>query len=222
MIEVTAEDNTDLSEPRLLDCVFKEQLDNAMECGQVLGRLFLNIETPDEYIAEIKRLEEKGDQLTAEAYCAIEQLAYSEIIHMTEQFVQRLDDIVDGINNTSRLIDICRPRKIEDSAHEILSILLSMIARLQAEILRYPANEPASVKDCREALKRDEETVDMIYHNWRKKQYRILVLPLVDEANWTEILGVLEHTTDSAYHAAVLLERQTRYHQRNLPGNSTK
>ena len=212
---MTADDDIDLQKPRLLDFILKDQLDNAVDCGQVLGQLFMNIESPDRYIAEIKRLEEKGDRLTAEAYSAIELLAYSEIIHMNEQFVQRLDDIVDGINNTSRLIDICRPRKIEDSAHEILSILLSMIGRLRDEIVRYPVNDLASVKDCRESLKRNEEAVDLIYHNWRKKQYRILVLPLVDEANWTEILGVLEHTTDSAYHAAVLLDRQTRYHQRH-------
>jgi uncharacterized protein Yka (UPF0111/DUF47 family) len=89
-----------------------------------------------------------------------------------------------------------------------------MIARLQMEIARYPENELASVRACRETLKVDEENADVIYHDWRKKQYRILVLPLVDEANWTEILGILEQTTDAAYHAAVLLERITRYRQR--------
>jgi hypothetical protein len=54
-------------------------------------------------------------------------------------------------------------------------------------------------------LKQSEEAADFIYHDWRKKQHRILVLPLVDENNWTEILGVLEQTTDATYHAAVLV-----------------
>ena len=207
-------DNGDRQKPRSLETIFKDHLDNTVECGQVLSELFSNLEGPDPYIAKVKQLEERGDRLTAEAYYALELLAYSEFIHITEQFVKRLDDIVDGINNTARLIDICHPRNIEDAAHEILAILLSMIARLQTEIARYPENELASVRACREALKVNEENADVIYHDWRKKQYRILVLPLVDETNWTEILGILEQTTDAAYHAAVLLERITRYRQR--------
>lgn len=148
----------------------------------------------------MKVFEEQGDALTAEAYRALEALPYAEFIHITEQFVKHLDDIVDGIN---------------DTAHEILVTLLSMIARLQIELARFPENDYASVKVCREAIKRDEESADLINHNWRKKQYRILVLPLVDEANWTEILGTLEKTTDSACHAALLLERMTRYRLRH-------
>lgn len=210
-------DNVDLKNPLSLEVILKDHLDNTVACSQKLSKLFANIEEPDPYIAEIKALEEKGDRLTADAYCALELLDYSEFIPMTEQFVQRLDDIVDGINNTARLIDICRPRKIEDSACEILSTLVSMIARLNVEITQYPANDLASVKACREELKMNEENADLIYHNWRRKQYRVLVLPLVDEANWTEILGILEQTTDAAYHAAVLLERKTRYRQRQYP-----
>ena len=46
------------------------------------------------------------------------------------------------------------------------------------------------------------------------QQYRILVLSLIEENNWTEILGVLEQTTDDVYHAALLLERITRFRQK--------
>jgi len=207
-------DNIDRQKPRSLEVIFKHHLDNTVECSQALSQLFSNLEEPDVYIAKVKHLEEKGDGLTAEAYYALELLPYSEFIHITEQFVKRLDDIADGLNNTARLIDICHPRKIEDAAGEILCTLLSMIARLQVEIARYPDNDLASVRACRETLKVNEENADAIYHDWRKKQYRILVLPLVDETNWTEILGILEQTTDSAYHASVLLERITRYRQR--------
>lgn len=207
-------DTVDRQKPRSLEMIFKDHLDNTVACGQVLSQLFSNLAEPDPYVAQVKHLEEKGDALTAEAYDALELLDYSEFVHVTEQLVQRLDDMVDGLNNTARLIDICHPRNIEDAAHEILSTLLSMIARLQIEMARYPENELASVKACREALKVSEENADVIYHDWRKKQYRIVVLPLVDETNWTEILGTLEQTTDAAYHAAVLLERITRYHRR--------
>jgi uncharacterized protein len=80
----------------------------------------MNLKEPNPYIATVKHLEEKGDRLTAEAYCALELLTYSEFIYITEKLVKRLDDIVDGINNTARLIDICHPRQIENAAHEIL------------------------------------------------------------------------------------------------------
>ncbi|MDD5036112.1 MAG: DUF47 domain-containing protein [Methylococcaceae bacterium] len=207
-------DNSDRQNPRSLEIIFKDHLANTMECGQVLSQLFSNLEEPDLYIAKVKYLEEKGDKLTAEAYYALELLAYSEFIHLIEQLVKHLDDIVDGINNTARLIDICHPWQIENAAQEILSTLLSMIARLQMEMEQYPENELASVKACREMLKKSEENADVIYHEWRKTQRRILVLPLVDETNWTEILGILEQTTDAAYHAVLSLERIVRYRLR--------
>ena len=210
------DENTLLQKPRPLDKLFKEHLANTFECGQVLRLLFSNLDTPDAYayIAKVKNLEENGDGLTAEAYSALELLTHSEFIHLTEQFVKRLDDIVDGMNNTARLIDICIPRKIEDAAQEILSTLMSMIARLQTEVEHYPENELADVRECRETLKRWEESADVTYHEWRKTQRRINMLPLVDEANWTEILGILEQTTDAAYHAALLLERMARFRLR--------
>jgi uncharacterized protein Yka (UPF0111/DUF47 family) len=207
-------DHADSLNSRPLETLFKEHLDIAVESAQALSQLFSNLEDPEPYIAKVKQLEEKGDRLTAEAYDALEVLGYSDFIYSTEQLVKRLDDIVDGINNTARMIDICHPRKIETAAHDLLSILLSMIASLQVEIAKYPENELASLKTCREALKKCEESADVIYHDWRKKQHRILVLPLVDESNWTEILGILEQTSDSVYHAAVLLERLARYRSR--------
>jgi uncharacterized protein Yka (UPF0111/DUF47 family) len=208
------DDSVVLQKPRTLEIIFKIHLDNTLECGQALSQLFSNLDEPAPYIATIKSLEEKGDELTAEAYSALELLTHSELIYVTEQFVKRLDDIVDGINNTARLIDICTPRKIEDAAQAILSTLLLMITRLQTEIAQYPENELASVRACRETLKGCEENADVIYHEWRKTQRRILVLPLVDEANWTEILGILEQTTDAAYHAALLLERMAKHRLR--------
>ena len=203
-----------LQKPRSLDILFKEHLANTIECGQVLSLLFSHLDAPTAYIAKVKQLEEHGDRLTAEAYSALELLTHSEFIHLTEQFVKRLDDIVDGMNNTARLIDICIPHKIEDAAQEILAGLLTMVAILQTEIEQYPENELARVRACRETLKKWEENADVIYHEWRKTQRRINMLPLVDEANWTEILGILEQTTDAAYHASLLLERIARYRLR--------
>ena len=197
-----------------LQRIFKEQLKTAILCGDSLHALFLNLDSPDTPIAEVKRCEDKGDELTAEAYDALELMAYSDEVHITEQVIKRLDDIVDGMNNTARLIDICRPARMESAAQELLSTLLSMIARLVKEFDAYPATDLASLKSCREALKASEEEADAIYHDWRKKQHRVLVLPLVDEMSWTEILGVLEQTTDAVYHAAVLLERLHRCRQR--------
>ena len=207
-------DNADRPNSRSLEIIFKEHLDNTIECGKALSDLFLNLEGPDQYITKVKHLEEKGDRLTAEAYSSLELLTYSEFIYITEQLVKRLDDIVDGINDTARLIDICHPRQIENAAHEILSTLVSMIEKLQMEIAQYPHIELASVRACCKTLKESEENADLIYHEWRKKQRRVLVLSLIEENNWTEILGILEQTTDDAYHAGLLLERIARYAQK--------
>ncbi|MGZ5011790.1 MAG: DUF47 domain-containing protein [Methylobacter sp.] len=207
-------DNVDRPNSRSLRIIFKEHLDNTKECGKALSELFLNLEEPDQYILKVKHLEEKGDRLTAEAYCGLELLTYSEFIYITEQLAKRLDDIADGINDTARLIDICQPRQIENAAHDILSTLVSMIEKLQMEIAQYPDIELASIRVCCKTLKGSEENADLIYHEWRKKQRRDLVLSLIEENSWTEILGVLEQTTDAAYHAGLLLERIARYRQK--------
>ena len=199
---------------RSLEIILKEHLDNTIECGQALGQLFQNLSDPEQHINQVKSLEEKGDELTAEAYRSLELLKYSDFIYIVEQLVSRLDDIIDGINNTARLIDICHPRGIENAAHDILSTLLSMIEKLQLEIIKYPNIEMASMKACCRALKEGEQNADLIYHEWRKKQRRVLVLSLIEENNWTEILGVLEQTTDAAYHAGLSLERMVRFKQK--------
>jgi len=200
-----------LQDPRALETIFREHLDTTMEAGQILKQLFIDINQLDLYVGQIKRLEEKGDRLTAEAYQALELLPYNGFIPLIEQLVNRLDDIVDGINNTARIVDVCTPRVADDTAHELVSTLLSMIARLHEELALYPDSDLASARVCREILKRWEEKADLLNHSWRKTQRRLKSLPLVDESNWTEILGALEQTTDAAYHTALLLERLTKY-----------
>lgn len=207
-------DHVNYPNSRSLQIIFKEHLSNTIECGKALGEIFKNLDAPDQFITEVKYLEEKGDKLTEEAYYSLESLAYSDFVYIIEQLVKRLDDVTDGINNTARLIDICQPRGIENAAHDILSILVSMVEKLQMEIRQYPNIELASIRITCKALKESERHADLIYHEWRKKQRRVLVLSLIEENNWTEILGVLEQTTDAAYHAGLLLERMARYQKK--------
>jgi hypothetical protein len=90
-----------------------------------------------------------------------------------------------------------------------------MTARLQTEVAEYPENALDRVRACRETLKQLEEHADTLYHEWRKTQRRLSSLPLVDENNWTEILGTLEQTTDAGYHAVLSLERITKHRLRS-------
>ncbi|WP_139559556.1 DUF47 domain-containing protein [Methylotetracoccus oryzae] len=199
-------DYSTLSPADALRRIFRDQVDNITDCGHALSQVFLHLPEPETYIAEVKRLEEIGDRLTAAAYQALQAEPYSELTHITEQFVRHLDDIADGINDTARSIDICRPKRAEPAGHELLATLLSMITRLHEEVALYPENTLDRLRTCRETLKRLEETADTLYHEWRKTQRRLSSLPLVDENNWTEILGTLEQTTDAAYHAVLSLE----------------
>jgi len=162
-------DIVDQPNSRSLEIILKEHLDNTIACGKSLSELFLNLKEPDHYISKVKQLEEYGDRLTAEAFCSLELLTYSEFIYITEQLIKRLDDIVDGLNDTARLIDICHPRGIENAAHEILSTLVKMIETLQIEIMQYPNLEVSRIRACCVSLKADEEKADLIYHEWRKK-----------------------------------------------------
>ena len=86
-----------------------------------------------------------------------------------------------------------------------------MLEWLQKEFNKYPDNDLDSLRACRHALKQDEENVDLIYHEWRKKERRNLELALIEEHNWTEIFDVLEQTTDDIYHTAIVLEKIARH-----------
>lgn len=121
----------------------KDHIENTEECCQALSAVFSNLDKPAAFIAKATQLEQNGDKLTAEAYHALEALPFAEIHPSMEQFIQRLDDITDGINNTARLIDICLPTAIETAAQDIHGILLSMIDKLRVEIAGYPDNQLA-------------------------------------------------------------------------------
>lgn len=199
---------------RALETIFKAHFENSVTCSRVLHDLFSNLEEPAPYITQIKQLEEAGDQLAREAYSALELYEYSGFTLIIEDLVKRLDDIVDGFNKTAKLIDIFRTKHIEEAAYDILSEQQIMIERLQQEINVYPDNDLESLKACRKVLKEKEESVDIIYHEWRKKERRILELPLIEESNWTEIFAVLEQTTDDIYNTTIILEKIANHRQR--------
>ena len=197
-------------ESRPLESLFTAHLENSIECGQTLGHLFDNLLASDSLIAQISQMETLGDALTSEAYRALEGQPYSEQVYLTQQFAKHLDDIVDGINNTARIIDIFMPDQTEEAAQRILATIMKMATHLLTEVQRYPSNTLETVRQCREALKLWEEEADLIYHDWRKSHRRHSSLSLISEMDWTEILGILEGTTDACYHSALLLERITR------------
>jgi len=199
---------------RPLESIFQEHLANSLLCSVATHELFLHPEDITLRVSMIKQLEEAGDRLTAEAYYALESYEYSSLIHVIEGLVKVLDDIVDGFNKTARLIDICRPIHIEVAAFDILSEQQFMITRLQQEIECYPHNDLANLRNCCNDLKEKEEKVDLIYHEWRKKERRQQELSIVEESNWTEIFGILEQTADDIYHAGLELERIARYRLR--------
>lgn len=199
------------TDSRSLASIFKDHIDNSVTCSHVLHDLYTNINDPLPYIAKIKQLEESGDKLTAEAYYTLETHAYSSLTHIIEDLIKRLDDIVDGFNKTARLIDIFRTSRIEAAAYEILARQQAMLEYLQNTINQYPDNELESTSTCRSVLKKEEEAVDLIYHEWRKKERRVHDLSLIAENNWTEIFDVLEQTTDDIYHTAIVLEKIARH-----------
>ena len=157
------------SEIRSLESIFKAHFENSETCRQVLHDLFSNLEDPIPYITRIKQLEEEGDRLTGEAYETLESHEYSRLTRFIKDLIHVLDDIVDGFNKTARLIDIFQSEHIEAAANEILSEQQAMSKRFQKEINMYPDNDFESLRSCRNALKQKEENVDLIYHEWRKK-----------------------------------------------------
>lgn len=203
------------SEPapyRPLAEIFQEHLGNSIACAVVLEHLFLNLRHPADHIARIKQLEEHGDRLTAEVYEVLASLPDSDLVQLTEQFARYLDDIIDGMNTTARTIDVFMPTSLEEAGQQLTDLIAAMVSRLLAEVQRYPANRLDDVRECRAELKRCEVTADTIYHEWRKDHRHHGRLSLRAETDWTELLGIMEQTTDACYHAVLTLERLTKHH----------
>lgn len=194
-------------QPRSLTEVLWDHLDNTLECGRILGQLFSDLEQPEALIQRIKQLEENGDSLTREAYNILDSLNYSDTLQITQQLVHHLDDIVDGMNNVARIVDIFTPKETQEAAHQLLAMVMAMVVELREEIGKYPDNDWADVRACRASLKSWEEKADSIYHQWRKAHRRHGTVSLIAEMDWTEILGILEQTTDACYHSVLSLER---------------
>ncbi len=203
---------TNTSSHRPLTGIFQDHLANSIVCAELLGQLFLNLQEPAFHVARIKQLEEQGDQLTAEVYDVLASLPDSEMAQLTEQFAKYLDDIVDGMNTTARMIDVFLPTSLEDAGRQLADLIGAMVARLHTEVLEYPDNRLESVRECRKALKRWEESADTIYHEWRKDHRHHGRLSLRAETDWDELLGIMEQTTDACYHAALILERLAKNH----------
>jgi uncharacterized protein Yka (UPF0111/DUF47 family) len=201
-------------QPRALEDIFRDHLDNTLECGRVLGQLFSDLESPEPLIARIKHLEERGDRLTREAYGRLDDMEYSETIQVIQQLVHHLDDIVDGMNNVARIVDIFTPQDTQDAAHQLLGIVMAMVERMKPEMSAYPDNNLAAARECRAVLKGWEEEADTVYHQWRKAHRQHGSLSLIAESDWTEILGILEQTTDACYHAILAVERLAHYRLR--------
>jgi len=197
-----------------LEGIFQQHIENSLACHAALGELFANLGQPLPYITRVKQLEARGDRLTAAAYGVLESWELSGLTHITEDLVKRLDDIVDGFNDAAQLIDIFHSEHFEVAANDILAVQQAMLTRLQRELSRYPDNELGSLRDCCTELKVGEEQVDQIYHQWRRKERRVLELSLIEENNWTELFGVLEQTTDDIYHTALVLERIAKYRRK--------
>lgn len=211
------------SEPashRPLSEIFQEHLGNSIACALVLEQLFLNLQQPADHIARIKQLEEYGDRLTAEVYEVLASLPDSDLVQLTEQFAKFLDDIIDGMNTTARTIDVFMPTSLEEAGRQLTDLIAAMVSRLLAEVRRYPANHLDDVRECRAELKRCEVTADTIYHEWRKDHRHHGRLSLRAETDWTELLGIMEQTTDACYHAVLTLERLTKHHMTRGRGAS--
>lgn len=198
--------------------LLSEHLHNSIACADLLARLFANIATPDALVAAIRATEENGDALTAAIYERLDSQPHSELVQLTQSLMKHLDDIVDRINDTARLIDIFTPTTTEHSAIELLGIISEMLGCLAPELAAYPALDSARVRACRVTIKEGEQQADAIYHQWRKAHRRHGTLPLISETDWTEILGLLEQTTDTCYHVALLLERISMLRQRQAAG----
>lgn len=179
--------------------------DNLLAAAQELDALMTSYDGLDERIARIQDLEHRGDEIGNEIGERLDQAFITpfdrEDIH---ELVVRLDDVVDGIQETAETLQIYDIKAPTDEARRLSAILAEQSAEIVAAI-----GKLESMKDLDRHLKRVRELeheADGLSRAAIGKLFREDQEPL-NVIKWRDVYQLLEESVDAAEDVAEIIQR---------------
>lgn len=193
---------------------FFEFLNEVSEIGVSAATLLLEAlktttaEERQAYFAKIKEKEHNADLLAHQIFEALESTFITpfdrEDIH---ELSNRLDDVIDMINSSSKRMAIYNPRQIHPSANELGAIILSDAQRIHDAMSKLATlrKNASDMKEDVVELHRLENRADEIYEAAITEIFAHET-DAIELMKNKEILSELEKATDAAEHVGKIIK----------------
>ena len=189
--------------------LFQESAANLKETAVKLLDLMENYENVPDKIAEIKRLEEVGDNVIHEIMTSLHRtfvtpLDREDIAALGE----RLDDIVDSMEEAARLMVEYRIQESTDNAKELARILLRCSETLEQAIglLHLRGSKLRDILPLASEINILENQADQVVSRAMAELFNDDNVSPIYVIKWKEIYDLLEGATDYCETAANMLE----------------
>jgi predicted phosphate transport protein (TIGR00153 family) len=185
--------------------LFGSSGENLAEAAARLSDLVVNFDRMDERIAEIQRLEKRGDQIDRDINQRLENAFVApfdrEDIH---ELTVRLDDVVDLVQAVGESLAIYDVKKPTDECRRLAGILAEQGKELALALAKLESMKDLSVH--LERIHDLEHEADGVSRAAIGKLFRENHDPL-DVIKWRELYLELENAIDAAEDAAEAIER---------------
>ena len=187
--------------------LFKNSADNLVEASEKLLDLMENYENVPEKIAEIKRLEEKGDQIIHDI---MTELHNSFITPLDREDIaalgERLDDVLDCVEEAARYMLEYRIDAPTESAKDLSKIIVRCASTLaQAmDTLGSGSRNFKKLMPLKNELNVLENDADQVTSRAVGELFE--TFSAIDIIKWKEVYAQLEDAADSAEDIAGILE----------------
>ena len=187
--------------------LFVESSTNVNEAAQKLLDLMENYENVEEKVSEIKRLEDIGDSIIHRTWTNLRTMFFTPIDRDDiSSLGERLDDVIDSIEEAARYMLEYRIDTPTESAKELAGIILrctEVLDKATRIILdrKSKLSELLPLKDQLHALENEADQVTSKAMAELFEKYEAIEI-----IKWKEVYGQLEGATDRCEEIAVILE----------------
>ena len=179
--------------------------ENLLAAAKELEAMLATYDHVDEHVAEIRRLEHRGDEIDRDIDARLEKAFVTPFdrddIHA---LVSRLDDIVDGIQEVAETFVIYDVKSPTEDARRLAGILSA-----QANQLNEAVGKLETMKGIEPYLKEIHELENEADGLSRSAVARLFRdgVEAIDVIKWRDIYLALENTIDAAEDAGEVIER---------------
>jgi uncharacterized protein len=184
--------------------LFKEAAQNLLEAAKKLKAFVDDFRDVDKKAAEIKAVENKGDELT---HAIIERLNRTFVVPFDREDIfglaKAIDDVVDWIEAASARMVTYKVAESTPETQQLAQIIVDQCEAIVSAIGHLRALHRMS--DPLREINRLENLADQVHREAIGRLFAEAANP-IDVIKWKEIYETLEEATDQGEHVAHLLE----------------